>query len=619
MIHRLTVLTALTIASISPAANALTLGKKQAGFRTLEGSRLNVHAHSFGTVLEHGNALYQSGKVALDQAVAMHLRGKLLNPIMQIRSKQITSGFGLLNNTNSFDYSFYVNGVPLCEYQVRAHELKDRSVFMLGQVPDIDPYDNGPTEWPDFTLSWENIVRSARSESGQNSIRLTHRSKCLITANQRLMAVWNVTVNAGGLNYHALADAYETISLRPGFFDFDGSAKVYPQNRLSGSPTSVSLKGLIGDGTLRSAYLKTVVPSGWTAAVETSHVFNYAPTDTRFEEAQAYANVQRHFDYFRGIGFEWYGPAPLEVRIHFKPQGRPNNALFQPGSESNGTFPSITIDDGDGIELQNLITDTDVVAHEFGHHVIFRTLQETSGESLVLHEGLADFFSFARTNDGCLGESICPNGSLACSVKNQCLRTAINSLKYEDSMWMHWAGSRYRLGHLHGQVISGLLWDLMKDGDIPASELPKLVYRAITYFQKSSGFRDLMLALFTADKELYAGQYGAKIKAAAEARNLTEFFSDVDLGKEIPKLSGTDGSGSLPMTGSEPEKKKDSGNDNPFSICGTIAGNTPSGSFIILLLALLLPLTLRLRAQPERVRVKAAPDRQPKNQGTKII
>src|SRR5690606_35209372 len=100
----------------------------------------------------------------------------------------------------------------------------------------------------------------------------------------------------------------------------------------------------------------------------------------------------------------------------------------------------------------------------------------------------------------------------------------------------------------------------------------KLVYRAITYFQKSSGFRDLMLALFTADKELYAGQYGAKIKAAAEARNLTEFFSDVDLGKEIPKLSGTDGSGSLPMTGSEPEKKKDSGNDNPFSICGTIAG-----------------------------------------------
>ena len=99
-------------------------------------------------------------------------------------------------------------------------------------------------------------------------------------------------------------------------------------------------------------------------------------------------------------------------------------------SASDGTLPSIKIDDGDGLVLQNLITDGDVVSHELGHHIIFKTLTSTIGESLVLQEGLADAFAFFRTSNACLGESICPKNSSACIM----LRTSISAqLSHQDS------------------------------------------------------------------------------------------------------------------------------------------------------------------------------------------
>lgn len=606
--NRLSILTVFALTASGPVAHALTFGKNPVGFRTFEASRQHVSAHPFSldSMLDHrGSLLLQAGQVDFDEAVAMHLRNRLKNPVVQIRSSKSGNSMGLTGGRESYDYRFYVNGIPLCEYHVRAHELSDRSVFMLGNVPDVDSYDAGPSEWPDFNQTWVNVTASIRQESGQNSIQLRHRSKCLLTANQRLMPVWKVKVDAGGLPYYALADAYETVSFEAGFFDIDKTASVFEHNILSGSLQNVTLKDLSADGTMHSTYLKTVIPSGWTRIQSTSTSLEFPTTDKRFEELQAYANAQRHFDYFASIGFQWYGPAPLELRLHVKPQGRANNALFMPGSDFDGSLPSISIDDGDGEELRNLVTDSDVMSHEFGHHVIYKTLRKVDGESLVLHEGLADFFAFARTSDGCLGESICPEKSGACIVENQCLRTSVNNLKYDDATWNQWAGARYRLGHLHGQLISGMLWDLLKSGDVPVEDLPKLVLQAISYFQESSGFRDLMLGLFTADKELYGSKYGEKIKAAAEARNLGEFFSDVDLTKEIPKLEGTDGAANLPASEQPAENKEESGNENIFNKCGSIAGDTPSGGYLILILALLLPLTLRLRsAQPVKVRTK---------------
>lgn len=82
--------------------------------------------------------------------------------------------------------------------------------------------------------------------------------------------------------------------------------------------------------------------------------------------------------------------------------------------------------------LTNLPVDADVIGHEFGHHIIYQTITSVSGESLILHEGLADYFTFAHTKDDSLGESICPAGSLACWTKGQCLRTANNDINFSS-------------------------------------------------------------------------------------------------------------------------------------------------------------------------------------------
>ena len=588
-----------------PSAQALTLGKVPAGFKPLEQARKEVNSHPFGLeklLTNKSGMLFKYGQISFDEAITSHLRNSIKNPLVQIRSTSTTSGFNLQNGGKSSDFRFFVNGAPFCEYHVRAHELSDRSVLMLGSVPDIDTYETAPTEWPDFNLTWDQVVKSISEESGQSSVVLKHRSKCIISANQKLLPVWKVKVEAGGLPYFALADGYETISTEPGFFDVDATASVYNENRVTGPLTQLKLTDLAVDGTLKSTYVKTTVPLAWKQATSTNNVFSFDPTDERFDELQAYANVQKHFDFFKELGFEWYGPAPIDVRIHVKPQGRANNALFMPGSDSDGSLPSISIDDGDGKELRYLVSDSDVVSHEFGHHVIYKTLRKVDGESLVLHEGLADFFAFSRTQDGCLGESICPMGSGACILEGQCLRTAINTLKYQDEVWKQWAGSRNRLGHLHGQLISGMLWDLVKSGDVPITVLPKLTLSAIGYFQQSSGFRDLMLGLFTADKELYDSAYGAKIKAAAEARGLGEFISDVELDKDIPQLLGTSPSNTVPEGEIPAEKKEDKGNENPFNKCGSVAGSTGTGGLLIIILVLLFPLLGGLK-KPQQVRV----------------
>src|SRR5690606_2594621 len=151
------------------------------------------------------------------------------------------------------------------------------------------------------------------------------------------------------------------------------------------------------------------------------------------------------------------------------------------------------VGDGDGEKLQNLPKDSDVVSHELGHHVIFQSLTSTKGESLVMHEGLADYFAFARTDDPCLGESICPAGSpVGCELESQCLRTADNTYvlnvdtKSEE--------------HFKSQFISGMLWDL-RDNAVPAQDLDEMVIQATGMLLSNSGYHDLILTLMLADKD----------------------------------------------------------------------------------------------------------------------
>lgn len=526
------------------ASQALTWAGQRAYVMGLEASTTAIALHPFG-----GGFALTSPDRAPEELIAQALRDRMSNPLLGLTATPSPLALGLTTGTRSIDFGFHVAGVPVCRVQARAHVRVNGEAVVLGTLPQVDanepPPPASPSDWPDLELA---LRHAAAAVEDASHVKLKSATRCFHVRSGHLMHAYDLLLSVDGLPWTALADGYEVFALAKGYFDaFDvnGTAKVHPNNVLKGSPTAVKLKGLIGDGTLTSEYIKTVVPSGTTPAKEESHAFNYPPlSDPRYDEAAVFHYAQRHLSFVQSLGFAWYGPTPLLVKLHVKPAGRSNNALFVPAMDADDN-PTISIDDGDGVELQKLALDADVISHELGHHVVFETLKKTDGEALVLHEGLADFFLFARADDPCLGESICPEGSNACIMEAQCLRSGALDLRYGDDDWKSWAGSLNRLGHLHSQVISGMLWDVRRDGLMSVTDLAKLVLRAISLLNEDSGFADFLAALVAADEELHAGQHVAKLKGAAVARGLEGFLT----GGAIDPGDGTDTGSAPPATG----------------------------------------------------------------------
>lgn len=563
-------------------------------------------------------AQFARGALTSDQTVKLLLAEHGLSPLLSARADVADvepSGFALNTGSSRTEYRFWFGDFPIYDAQLVFNVLRDRSTLILGTVPTVTPRASLPKaeNWPTLEDAQEALKAACQSlaatdQRGQEALQFGKAERYLYPlADGGLTPVWVVKVRVnGGEQFEGVAglsnsgSGIRVYSLRSQSFDATGTAQVVANNKVKDQVQPYQLTDLVDNGTLTSTYLQTVVPSGYTQVKETSHSYSYEKTDQRFDEVQAYAHAQMHLSWFIELGFQWYGPKPIQIQLHVRPGGHQNNALFTPGDDSNGTKPSIQIDDGDGIDLQNLASDGDVVSHEFGHHVIYKTLRSTEGESLVLHEGLADAFVFARTGDPCLGESICPTGSGACVVDGQCLRTAANELGYRDKTWKDWSGSSGRLGHLHGQLISGFVWDLQKNKVMTTQESTRLVFKAISYFKTNSGFRDFLLALLTADRDLFSCKYGATIREVAAQRGMSDFLSGVASGCDaLPSLSGgtlTDGS---TTTTTPTTKKSKKGDDNPFA-CGTVAFDRQQASAFALVLLLLIPLIFALKPAPSK-------------------
>ena len=603
----------------APQAQALTFGLTgDLPLETLPVAAKRLSLHPFTAAPPtHASALglYDGGALDFAEAARRTVAGETHSAWLKVVTKPMTRGLGLSGLGDGVDISFSANGIPVCDLAVRAFALVSGGSYIAGAVPTVTA-PTAPTllDFPDVALARDRAVEATTAASGAHAVHVISATPCLRAASDQLIPVYDVHLSADGLPYRALADGYETLALQPLFFAVDGKAKAFEQNRNEVDSKDVVLTGLNAGGALASPYLRTNLPAGYTAAVEPTETFNYASTDPKFEEVQAYYHAQVHLAFFKQLGFEWYGPTPLELKIHQRPNNRPNNALFIPGNEATGVLPSITIDDGDGIDLQNLVTDGDVVSHEFGHHVIFRTLKLTDGESLVLHEGLADFFVFSRTGDACLGESICPKGSGACILEGQCLRTGDNKLVYGDAAWTAWLGASKKLGHLHGQLVSGMLWELRKNGTVPADELTGTVFKALGFLLADSGLRDFVLAVLLADREFMASKHQAAILAQAQTRGLGPMLTDVTVDGALPALSGR---GADAPAATEP-KKKHKGDDNLLK-CGTLAtpasGEGGAGRWLGALLAALAPLALASRTlRRNRVPVRAT-SRAPQRRG----
>lgn len=480
-------------------------------------------------------------------------------------------------------YDFFYRHQLLCQSQIQAWRFQNQPKPILrGSIPLTSPrimnHGNLKIENIDFIKA----IRSSDPDLQHSDIQISHRTPCLYESEGSWYQVSEVLFRVNSLSFLAYMNTDRIFSLQKKYFSAEGTLQFYSSNPVDGNLKTETFE-LTGTGFLATTKVQT-------EAGDKTKIFNESlnfvknPDEDGFPEINTFAHILKIIDWFETLGFSWNDGEILTLKLHQnsnKDVGT-NNALYLPAEYTRAeNVPSILLGDGDGTYLQNLALDRDVPSHEFGHHVVYQTMKstdqkETRGDGITsttdhsgaIHEGVADYFIFAMTEDqnACLGESICPGGDKdICYQKAKCLRTAVNDIIYDSDNYWNFNGV-----HLKGQVVSGLLWDIRQDPDTDSSQFDQLVLKSVDFFAIRSTYKDLIAALFTADQKYYQSAFSPKIEYWAGQRG----FSDI-----VNELNPA------------PSNQSDS-RSKPFS-CGVLSASYSSQSSVTwLLLMLLIPLGL---------------------------
>ncbi len=536
-----------------------------------------------------------SGQLSLSPAERFELLRKHLNhhglhPLLNIVAKpldydvkphgDLSSELGLTVK----EFAVRVGAYDVCKAGFKTVDASRGVSHVVGLVPKVDAvYPFHDDAWPDVNSAVEQASVAVHQLTGGQNLSVTLVSRCLYPASGELMPVWKIIVTSDKSPFVTYVGDSGVLEGDAMAFDATAQVRAYQSNSKDSDPNKRALVNFTvevsGDGTLTNDYFMTAFGNSATR--------NQAPFDAdqtnpdHFNEQSTFAHVNRQFQFVSQNGYVWKGPKPIKVFTSY-PSSRESNAQYIPFNGSTG--PMIIIGPGKSGELTNLATDSDVVSHEFGHHVVYGSVTEvpSGSESLVIHEGLADALTFYASGDYCLGESICPypeDPKKFCQVLGQCLRTANISNKYRDSAYLA-SGP-----HARGQVVSAMFADLKKSGKIPAENLHKLLIAAVTYLPKEASIKALIVAVLDADFTLYNQQYSTIIKETALARGM----GIEDLGIDLADVDGK-----APTEGTK--AKKESGFMGLCSIGSS--GNQSTASVLGLFVLLALPIVWQLARKP---------------------
>jgi hypothetical protein len=420
------------------------------------------------------------------------------------------------------DMRLYYRGVPLCDAMLKTRILHGQPVI-VGTAPDpgiVAEAVQAQEFVPEFLPSTQALQWVTKHYYAKN---LQVVEACWWLDEARWVPVWSLRGQEPDGRFYQYRVGPERVWLREGlFFHATGKVQTYADNVVKTPDLSVFDVLVSGNERLENEFFRVdtnTAESGVQPAQSSTNEFIYEPTHKNFAEASVFYHASDMLKFFQDLGYNWSGTKPLTLRIHRTINGTANNALYQPNDAALSQKPSISIGDGDGRVLKNLPIDADVVSHEFGHHVVFDHVTSTSGESLILHEGLADYFAFAKYNDACLAESICVVGCYSVQTF-KCLRTGENSLKYKDADYTSLDA------HRKGQLLSGFLWDLHELMDPQVAT--KTVFRALDLLVSNSDLGQLIHAMMLTDFTDHAGKNACIIYDAAVARGFQSVLTGID-------------------------------------------------------------------------------------------
>ena len=406
--------------------------------------------------------------------------------------------------------------------------------------------------------------------------------RCVLATINGYVPVYDISVRVGALPYRVRTDGNEMLAVQRQFYDLQGEFHIYRENSVRSDSKERFLIDIKQPGRLINRYFNTSAfkedgETTWQLS-EPSNIFDYPDTDKKMAQVSTFAHANLMLQWFEKLGFSWYGNDPVTLIVHanydpVRKRKNPNNAFYAPPThwkDGSRSGPHILVGDGDGLNLQNLALDGDVIAHEFGHHVIFQYLPATGGQAGAIHEGLADYFTFARTGNACLAESTCPLGSKACQLDGQCMRYAEHNYSWHDLQGMG--------VHIEGQVLSAMLWDLRTEFGLTADNVNKLAFNAVRHFTSQTQLRDFIDSLLMADRNLFKGKNCTNILNAALGRGLQKFIAiGIDCGNGdtaatlIDKASGKSGA-------NKGKRRKGS--------CGTILSSPAASPYVLIVLVL---------------------------------
>lgn len=588
---------------ISTTAAAQSFGFGDTILRELEGVSLQSKSSFDLSILAKQQESFKLSSSSVQLAMRQLLAERGLNPLVALKPVETRdlSGLSLSGIAGPgiwTDFRYHFAGYPVCGVSIRSIEHPSGEVVVVGSIPQIE---RGMTpqesDWPDLNDTARKVIQSISETQGlsASTARVNQVERCLFNEQGQLEPAWDFVISMDEYQFSAQSNDHRVFAAAPRYFDaVNATVQAYSPNIEFGTLTNFTIS-TNGDQTLSNPFFVTEVASGSPRVTSSTHTFLYNGATTASSEASAFAYANQHLDFVTSKGYVWQGPKPMAVKVYASIRGNSNNALYTPASGTSA--PNIQVGEGDGVLLKNLAFDSDVVSHELGHHVIYQSVTVIAGESLVIHEGLADFITFARTGDDCLGESICPEGTQMRSCQltsNRCLRSANNTLVYNDATYASFASQP----HLQGQLISGWLWDIRKAATIPADTLTSLVLQALTYLPSDASISNLVAAVLYADS-VNGATYQSAIIAAANARGLDVATLKIDLANLQSSLK------SQAPPAKEPESKKN------FLGCAAIAGqhgqedSRSSNSGMLWLMVALLPiLVVQVRA-PLLARVRS--------------
>ena len=520
-------ITTVTVVSCGNLKKTTVESPKQNGVLGLNGKTVcQVHAYTptpFLSLTDDGEGLAS----ALPQGIQDELASRLPTGITARLAASVGSD---RSGSNSADQSLHLpiefmwGNYPLCpsQYYAKAH-IDTGATRIKGKLPsDVTSLiSTGPM--PAFDSEKTKMILKQGADAavlndGQD-LELGASQQCWYAEGNRLKPSLEVDFAMKNSHYHGLIvgdKVIESYSL-----SLHATASIYTYRQNADSPIEEFIvEGMQPNGFLCNDYFIADV-EGVQEAQSTQGVFRYETSDSKFLESTIFAHANEMMKWF--LSFDkaaHWSKTQVELRLTTDTEVRrrgpryENPQIVAKGSNLGG--PVILISDhmintkGD-VVLDNLRTDFDVVAHELGHHIVTRFLPVGSAkdlDQLMVHEGLADFFVFAKTGDACLAESVCKaSAPEMCSVANRCLRAADIGYVYDKN--------KPDGPHRRGQALSGMLWDLSQRSEIGTSTVVKLVMTSLKYLDRQTNLDDVYQELINADKTLNQGKNRCAIRDAA--------------------------------------------------------------------------------------------------------